>query len=41
MEQGESTRKSFYSGFHRKGKSRQGKQAEDWFIGIISAGSWV
>lgn len=25
---------SFYPGFHRKGKSRQGEQAEDWFLWI-------
>lgn len=28
---------SFYPGFHRKGKSRQGEQAEDWFLWVISA----
>lgn len=27
----------FLSWFHRKGKSRQGEQAEDWFLWVISA----
>lgn len=38
-EQGGNVGKSLYGSFPRKKWARQGKQAEDWLVGIISGGS--